>query len=266
MAIDQNAGAGVTPPGSPAQPTEDSSQAAAGLLTGKTTGPPQSTPPLAASGTTDQQPPGWVAALTSEQRANTELIKELATRFPKGAPELVQHYVETKTKTGVSVPNEQATAEEWATYRKAMGVPEKPTDYKLEKGKAPAGLEYPDARVTSLKDAVHQAGLTQTQAEKLFLWDQKSRLTEALEAAQSARSTIEQVTGELKAEWKGDYQLRLGYMEKGAQYFFERYPGLADKFSRTGLANDAEVIKMFAEIGRMKSPSPFVEGRPSAVP
>ena len=263
MTIDQNAGADATQQGSPVRQAEDQGQGSAGFLTGKATGTP-ATPPLADGGTTDQQPPGWTAALTSEQKANTELMKDLATRFPKGAPDLVQNYVESKAKAGVTVPNEKATAEEWAAYRKAMGVPEKPTDYKLEKAKTPAGLEYPDARLDSLKDIVHRAGLTQTQANALFLWDQKARLTEALDIAKAVRATVEQVTTELKAEWKGDYDLRIGYMERGAQHYFEKYPGLADKLSRTGLANDKQVIQMFADIGRSITPGRFVEGGPQA--
>jgi hypothetical protein len=256
--IDQNADAGATTQGSPAPQAGDAGQGSAGFLTAKTTGTP-ATPPLAEGGATDQ-PPGWVAALTSEQKANTELVKELATRFPRGAPDLVAHYVETKAKTGVTVPNEKSTAEERAAYRKAIGVPDKPTDYKLEKGKAPAGFEYPDTRMAALAEAAHKAGLTQAQLSQLFLWDQKSRLSDAVEAAKQVKATVAQTEGELKSLWKGDYALQTGYMERAAQHYFEKFPGLADKLSRSGLANDMEFIRFFAELGRGMSPRPFVEG------
>lgn len=262
MTIDQNAGAGATTEGAAgATHAEDPGQGPAGILTGKTAAGAPATPPLAEGGTTDGTPPGWTAALTAEQKADTELLKELAAKFPKGTPELVQHYVQSKAKSGVTVPNEKATDAERAAYRKAIGVPEKPTDYKLVPGKVPAGFEYPDALLTELRDVALKAELSQKQTETVFAFIQQSRLKEARMAAEAVKGTIEQTTQQLKTQWKGDYDLEIGYMERGAQHYFQKFPGLADKFSRTGLANDPEVIRMFADLGRRVGEHGFVEGQ-----
>lgn len=269
MTIDQNATAGATTTGSTATGhAEDAGQVAGGgILTAKA----GAQAPEAAAKTTDTpladggaaELPGWMAALTADQRADAALTKELAQKFPKGATQLVQAYVESKGRTVPAVPNDKATPEEWATYRKSIGVPEKPDGYKLERGKAPKGLEYPEAMTESLRKVAHLANLTQDQAQKVHLWAQIARLEDLKGAAQTVRQTIQETTDQLKTTWGGSFDVEMANMERGAQVAFQKFPGLADKFSRSGLANDVETIQLFAWLGKMVSPGRMISGSPA---
>jgi len=261
VTTDQTATATATPEGSQTEQTEGQTQEAAGILTAKATGTPATTP-LATGGTADQLP-GWVAALTTEQKGNAELVKEIAARFPKGAPDLVKFYAESKAKPTLTVPNEKATPEERAAFRKAMGVPDKPTDYKLEKAQTPKGFEYPDARLESLRGLLHNMGATPEQAKQFFLWEQKQRLDDIIAGTKEFKATVEQSQAQLKAEWKGNYDLQMGYMERAASAAFKQFPGAADKLSRTGLANDPDIIRIFAYFGSKITDPTFKEGTPA---
>lgn len=270
MVIDQNAGTTATETGSATTgQAEDTGQASGSTILTAKAGTPASDAAKQPTGTPSAEGgtpelPGWIAALTSDQRADANLMKELAEKFPKGAPQLVQDYVARKGKTVPAVPNEKASPEEWAAYRKAMGVPDKASDYKLEKGKAPKGLEYPDTMVESLRKVAHQAALTPEQAQKVFVWSQIARLEDMRRAATEVRATVEQTTEQLKNIWKGNYDLEMGYMERAAETVFKKYPNLADKFSRTGLGNDPEVLQMFAWLGRQWAPGRMIQGSPSS--
>ncbi|MFA4972532.1 MAG: hypothetical protein WC683_07945 [bacterium] len=224
------------------------------ILTGKAPTAEVTTPPLAEGGA-PKTPPAWVAQLPDDLKANERLHRYA------NLGELGKAYLEAERKLGESVrlPGKDATEEERAAYRKAAGVPDKPTDYKLDKAKAPAGFEYPAAMEASLRELAHKAGLTQEQAAQMHRWHQMQRLTEAETAAKTIKATLEQTDAELRAELRGNYDLEMGYMQRGVQRYFT--PDIADLFTRTGLGNDKRIIRMFAKIGRDTAEHAFVEGQ-----
>jgi len=224
------------------------------ILTGKAT-TAEATTPLADGGA-PKTPPAWVAQLPDDLKANERLHRYASIG------ELGKAYLEAERKLGESVrlPGKDATEEERAAYRKAAGVPDKPTDYKLEKAKAPAGFEYPEAMATSLRELAHKAGFTQDQLTAMHQWHQLQRLTEAETAAKAVKATLEQTEAELRTELRGNYDLEMAYMQRGVQRYFT--PEIADLFTRTGLGNDRRIIRMFAKIGRDTAEHAFVEGQP----
>lgn len=241
------------PPGT--SPTEEAPGRAGSILTGKAT-TAEATTPLADGGA-PKTPPAWVAQLPDDLKANERLHRYASIG------ELGKAYLEAERKLSESVrlPGKDATEEERAAYRKAAGIPDKPTDYKLEKAKVPAGFEYPEATEASLRELAHKAGLTQDQAAQIHRWHQLQRLTEAETAAKAVKATLEQTDAELRAELKGNYDLEMGYMQRGVQRYFT--PEIAELFTRTGLGNDKRIIRMFARIGRDTAEHPFVEGKPA---
>jgi len=210
-------------------------------------------------------PHAWMSGLTTEQKADAELVK-LLSRYERGIPDLSKAVAELEKKASrPAVPDEKASAEEWAAYRKAIGVPEKPTEYKLEKGPAPKGMEIPDGAEKALRETAHKLGLTQDQASALFKWYQIQRLQEFRDAVVEAKTTREKTEAELKAELKGNYNQEIAYMQRAVERYFKDPRtkadlGLADLFSQSGLGNDKRVIRMFARIGRDMAEHGFVEG------
>ena len=70
-----------------------------------------------------------------------------------------------KTEGMVKVPGENATPEEIAAYRKAMGVPDKPDAYEI---KRPEGKEYDVEGEKAFKALAHEHGLTGPQLQAIF--------------------------------------------------------------------------------------------------
>jgi hypothetical protein len=116
----------------------------------------------------------------------------------------------------VTIPSENASKEEVALFRSKLGVPEKATDYKIEK---PAGL--PDElwgaeRVTAYQNKAHELGLSAKQASELAKWqadqlgDDYATNSKALEARRDS------AVAELKKDWGNNYDANLALAERGA--------------------------------------------------
>lgn len=93
----------------------------------------------------------------------------------------------------VALPGENAAPEEWAAFNKLLGVPEKPEDYKFEfKDENQKNLFS-----KALKE-LHQAGITQKQAENLIkTWTEETAARQA-----EINQKYELSEKELSAEWK----------------------------------------------------------------
>ena len=72
------------------------------------------------------------------------------------------------TEGMVKIPGQDASAEEVAKFRQALGVPDKPEGYVMPK--APEGVDLDDAVGASFKEAALGLGLTPQQFEGLLAW------------------------------------------------------------------------------------------------
>jgi len=226
------------------------------VLTGTT--PDKGAAPLA-TGTTPELPHAWMTGLTTEQKADVELLKTLA-KFPKGIPDLAPSYVELEKKVGqaLTVPNEKATAEEWAAFYAKIGRPAKPEDYKLEKVELPEGLTADDAMRQDFLMLAHKIGMTNTQADALNSW-YMTKMGEQVTAAQKiVKTTREEAEKALRDKYGAGYDSAQAYMERGFQQLGT--PALASKIAKSGLGNDPDFIEMFIKYGKLTSDHPFVDG------
>lgn len=73
-------------------------------------------------------------------------------------------------KRPAAIPQENAKPEEWAAFNKAIGVPEKPEDYKF--GEVPAGLESSPEFQKGMQKMLHEAGISARQFKLIEpLWN-----------------------------------------------------------------------------------------------
>ena len=226
------------------------------VLTGTT--PDRGAAPLA-TGTTPELPHAWMSALTTEQKADVELVKALA-KFPKGIPDLAPSYAELEKKVGqaLTVPNEKATAEEWATFYGRVGRPTKPEDYKLEKIELPEGLKADGAMEQEFLKTAHTSGLTPAQVNAVRGWYMAEMGKQIVAAAKIVKISQTEAETALRKEFGAEYASRQAYMERGFQQFAT--PELSSLFATSGMGNHPDVIRMFIKIGQMISEHPFVDG------
>lgn len=211
-------------------------------------------------GVTPELPHAWMGGLTTEQKADADLIKSLS-KFEKGIPDIVGSYAELEKKQSqvVSIPNETATEEDKARYRTAIGVPEKPEDYKLEKVELPEGLTTDEEMQKAFLQVVHVAGLNDGQVNAIHQWYMKTIGEQIVAAQKVVKTTAAEAQAALRKDLGADYDAAQTYMERG----FAQFGSLPVKvlFDKTGISNDPEVIKMFVKIGKAMSEHGFVEPR-----
>lgn len=243
-----------------ADPTKGNQAAAVDPAKGGTvlTGTDKGAAPLA-TGTAPELPHAWMSALTTEQKADVDLVKALS-KFPKGIPDLAPSYAELEKKVGqaLAVPNEKATAEEWATFYSKVGRPAKPEDYKLGKVDLPEGLTADAAMQLGFLKTAHENGLNNAQVAALHSWYMTEMGKQIVAAQKIVKISKAEAETAMRKEFGAEYDSRQAYMERGFQQFAT--PALSQLFSTTGLGNHPEVIAMFIKMGTVISEHPFVDG------
>lgn len=169
----------------------------------------------------------WRAGLTGEF---APLAQEKSLESFKGGdwtevgPHLARAFVETKKLVGVKPqgliePGEKATPEEKAAYqaelRKRVGVPEKPTDYKIKRPDVAQDGAWDAAAEAQFLGIMHQhgaaPGLVQAALDFYGQWE-RSRL----EAAAAEARTIET---KLRSEWGVNYDAKVGRANRAITEF-----------------------------------------------
>jgi len=219
----------------------------------------KSTEQSLAAGVTLELPHAWMEGLTKEQKADADLVK-LLSKFEKGIPDLTRSYAELEKKLGQSftIPNDGATPEELATFRKAIGTPEKPEDYKLEKVELPNNVEMDGEWEKELRALAHKLNLSQGQLESLHEWYFKNLAAEM----QVVKTTVDEAEKALRKQMGAGYNEARAHMKRATDKFLT--PEADMLFARSGLGNHPEILKMFLDIGKAMGEHFFAEGSPAA--
>lgn len=209
-------------------------------------------------GETQEFPHAWMRGLTTEQKADTDLIESL-TKFEKGIPDIVKSYTELEKKQSqtLSVPNEGDTDEQVKAYRKAIGVPEKSTDYELAEVTLPEGVAVDDQMQTQYLELALKQGLTPGQAKSIHEWYMKTIGPQLVDARLIVKTTMEEATAAMKTRHANDPDA-LTYMERGFEALNK--PGLAKLFADTGYGNHPLIVDLCIEHGKAIGDSKFVDG------
>lgn len=193
-----------------------------------------------------QSPPDWRASLEDEG------LRKVAEKFTTPAA-VLKSYAELEKRLGKSIvkPGKDASEEEVKAFHKALGVPDKPEDYKVE---VPEGIEWGDddkALMDSFLGKLHSAGAPPQAVEAATAW-----YFETLREAEEARTAeAERIRKEgeaaLRKEWGGDYDKNLALANDAIRQFGGEQ--LAQTLKERGLDNDPAMNRAFAEIGRRMS-------------
>lgn len=193
--------------------------------------------PLAVQGEGQVQEPGWLSGLTADLRGN-ELVKQYAK-----PSDYVKESLGWKAQLENSIVKlpADATPEAIKAYRSALGVPETPEEYGLEADPI-AGDEYLKAQI----DMYHAQGLNKEQAKAVYNAN-VSAMKEG--AAAIKRSNVEARAATLET-------LNKEFGDKAKQVINDASTALRrfatkedmDYLNKTGLGNDAGLIRMFSRI------------------
>lgn len=163
--------------------------------------------------------------------------------------------LEGKTANAIFKPDDKATPEQREAYFRAIGKPEKPTEYEFPKGE---GVEHDPKMVEWAQQTFHQANLNKEQAGVIAkAWDGfiGHMAQEQTAAAEKARTDADAA---LKAEL-GD-----GYAEAAelATRFLTKHASAEDVkfFDETKIGNHPGMIRLIVKLAKLTGEDVSLQG------
>lgn len=246
--------------GNPTQGADAGKEGAGSFLTNLTDKPGSGTPPASQEGAQDrhigegqesqQQTltlPGFAAGLSKELKAD-QAVLAYTGKF-KSMDDLVKSAMAAESKIGsmVSIPDDKASPEQVAEFRKKLGIPEKEDDYQFE---ADERVKVDEGQTKAFKKLALELGLNKDQAAKL--WKNANAYTaDALAQfqglGQKAKVNTEQ---SLQKEWGADYQKNVEVTKRGLS-IYPRQQELLAEADKLGYGNAVEFIRVFQFLGSL---------------
>jgi len=162
------------------------------------------------------------------------------------------------------MPDAEKNPEEARIWRAERGIPDAPTDYKLDVVVEAMGGEIPDAEKPLFADYMayaHANGIGQKDFDKNLKWYAGFAKAQQEQTATADATNAKQMDGALKADWKGDFDANMGVAKRAAS---EVIPG-ADVFDarlpdgrRVGDVPD--LVKTFHKMGVILFGEPVESG------
>lgn len=185
-----------------------------------------------------------------QQTDTGEYVAYEPPKPPSFTEQLPEQFREHEYFKGVE--NTQQLAEAYANARK--GLPVVPEDYQAQ---FPDGFDLDEETFNGFKQAAKEAGLTQTQFERVVNFEvaRSQRLTEQMR--NDVRQHREESETALKKEWGANYDQKL----ETAKRVFNKFADdtIRKMVEDTRFGDNPEVIRFMAKIGEVLSEDVLIE-------
>ena len=183
----------------------------------------------------------WRQALPEDIRGEKCLdsIKTIGT--------LAKSFVSAQKMVGankITLPGENASAEEINAFHKALGRPDKAEDYSIEGVQLPEGIQLDDNQLKKFREFAFQQGISEKVFQEALRWDAQRIADAAQQRAAAADAEYDATLERLQQEWGGDFDDRIAQCNKALQTF-----GLKDVLGSKGLLNNYDIIVALQKIG-----------------
>ena len=191
---------------------------------------------------------GWKSTLRTDLKDSPLLQKFEDT--PDGLNKALESHANLEKLLGhekVPIPKDANDKEGWARFGKAMGIPDKPSDYKLTEIKLPEtmkGLALDKAKFT---EVIHANKLTPAAADGLWKAYNEINIGAYNKALQDHQNLINQNVNALRQEWGDAYQSNVELGQTVINKFSQDQE--TNDFLTTAFASDPRGIKFLAKIG-----------------
>jgi hypothetical protein len=187
----------------------------------------------------------WRSALPEEIRDDPSFAKF------NDVSSLASSYVNLQSHLGRDKIAKPVTDSDWDDVYEFLGRPESADKYEIE---LPKGLpdeiasQFNDETLSSFKQEAHKLGLNAEQVKRLVAWQAGNMSNQHESYKGIIDQSMEQGESALRQEWGRAYDQNLGFARKA----FNEYGGdaLAAKMESSGLGNDPDVLKAFANIAK----------------
>lgn len=170
------------------------------------------------------------------------------------------------------MPDATKNPEEARIWRAERGIPDEATDYKLDAVVEALGGDIPDAEKPLFADYMqyaHANGIGQKDLDKNLKWYANFARAQQEETAAADKKNAAEVSGALKAEWKGDHDANMGLAERAAGAVLDAESGsLFDARLPDGrrVGDVPGIVKMFHRAGVILYGEPVEGGGDGGTP
>jgi hypothetical protein len=170
----------------------------------------------------------------------------------KDVPSLVKGYMEAQRMVGadkIVKPNEKWTDTDWGQFFNTVGRPPTPDKYtfKPEADETYKSLNLDAAKVTATKAALHSAGLTDKQAASVMKYYLDTVAADSQKYQETQAKNQAETLAALNKEYGDATKVKIDIAKSVVQKFGGQQ--MVDMLEQTGLGNNVQFIKMFAQIG-----------------
>ena len=191
-----------------------------------------------------------------------EKRKEIATRF-NSVGDIIQSNIDLRTQNSQSirVPADDATDDDVAKFRKAVGVPDEESAY-VENFKVPDGVEITEQDqgiIDLLVPAAHKSNISQTAFDGVVGELLKVSHTMGENLVEEIHAEQDRGTAALKKRWGDDYEAntnlaqRIGAKRGESNPDFGAFMESTIGASKLRIGDHPEVVEMLSQIGRLTS-------------
>jgi hypothetical protein len=224
---------------------------------------PATTPPVQTTQTTQ-------TTTTAEPNVPIWLPKELQTNelLKKHAKpsDLAKAYLDLHDRSQKAVvrPDEKATDEEKALWKKTLGVPTDIAGYEIPE--AIEGVKLDKARLENLAKIAFESNISKEAFKKIVEADAKGTAQEYAALKSLTIKALAEATDKLKSEWGVDFEKNASIAKRFYSSAFEKE--LAGVFKASGLENNPAFIKAMVNLAKKTGATDgeFLEGNRESVP
>lgn len=181
-------------------------------------------------------------------------MKELAKRFNSGE-DVLKSVADLRKEMSarIKVPGKNASEEDVARFRKAIGVPESPDEYEAPVPDGYEMTEVDESMLDTFRGIAHEAGVPKKAADAFFGKALELNAEAARQVAKLTTEAQEKAVADLKKEWGSDYDAKVNLALRAVDSFGGGK--LRDMFENVRvegggrLGDVPELIRAFANIG-----------------
>jgi hypothetical protein len=187
----------------------------------------------------------WRSALPEEIRDDPSFAKF------NDVSSLASSYVNLQSHLGRDKIAKPVTDSDWDDVYEFLGRPESADKYEITLADDlpdAVSAQLTDETLSSFKQEAHKLGLNAEQVKSLVSWQVGNMVGQHSAYQDGASKSIEDGESALRQEWGRAYDQNLDFAKKA----FNEYGGdaLAAKMVSSGMGNDPDVLKAFANIAK----------------
>ncbi len=190
-----------------------------------------------------------------------EFRKEMDQKGIDTVEKLIGMYRDARTyissNRNGAIPGEGSTAEEWAEYRKKIGVPDSADGYKVP------DLRDHTERVSSIREVALDAGLTPEQFEKIAAASGALLDGREKEMAERTVALLEKHEADGLKEFGNDWKEMSANAKRAYAEIVGEDDGLSDLLDSTGVSSHPKIVKAFAKLAKVTGEGTMPEGNPA---